>query len=422
MKTIRERLVIYKLAINDGLDYEEVRDAIFDNRINYKMLIESINEEKITLQNLVDGEYLKDSYYYYNTEEYRELHDGSICHQDECFWCEGNNEYYHDDDGVTCYRYRDSYTYSSDFAKNNSRFYYYDGDYYDSDALERNNLVIDINGDVCNQDDVYYWESDGEYHHEEEREDYVRPYHYSSKFTSKFFSTEPKFLIGFEIEKEDRDVKESMYIQDFEDNCPGWRKERDGSLDDESGYELISPTFELNTDEIFKLIKNNKTLVSHINAEKSNSCGGHINVSQVGLTGHELFDKVKGFTPFIHALYWKRIDKNYSKGKSNKTLKDENEKYQSVRIHNNRIEYRIISAVPDVRTLEWRTKLIELIMENQTDCPKQAFFLLHTENFMSHVRKMYSPDRWESLINRVVRYTLEFEGIVLNKDDINKAA
>jgi hypothetical protein len=35
---------------------------------------------------------------------------------------------------------------------------------------------------------------------------------------------------------------------------------------------------------------------------------------------------------------------------------------------------------------------------------------------------MYSPDRWESLINRVVRYTLEFEGIVLNKDDINKAA
>lgn len=420
MKTIKERLVLYKLALKEGLDYSEVKEVISD--LNYNKVISSIKDDLITLSQIVEGDYLSDGRYYYSAEEYRILADGSICHQDECFWCEGNQDYHHNDDGVTCYRYRDSYTYSRDYAENCGRYYLYDDEYYDHDALERNNLVIDVHGDVVDRDSVYYWESDGEYHHEEESEEYVRPYHHTHIFAKKYFSDNPKFLIGFEIEKEDRDVKESLYIKDFENACPGWRKERDGSLDDESGYELISPTFELNTSEIFNIIKSNKTLISHINAEKSNSCGGHINVSEVGFSGHELFDKVKGYNPFIHALYWKRINKNYSKGKNNKDLKEQNEKYQSVRIHNNRIEYRIISAVPDVRTLEWRTKLIELIMQNQTDCPKQAFFNLHTESFASHIRKMYSPERFESLINRVVKYTLEYEGIIINKDDINKAA
>jgi len=77
------------------------------------------------------------------------------------------------------------------------------------------------------------------------------------------FSESPKYYIGYEIEKEDTDVKLSININDFENKCYGWKKEKDGSLDCEKGYELISPKLELNVafDEIMDYINNNSKKV-----------------------------------------------------------------------------------------------------------------------------------------------------------------
>jgi len=267
---------------------------------------------------------------------------------------------------------------------------------------------------------IYIFGSDGCYHLSEEEdnsEDYVNGYHDGS-YQIKTFSDKPQFFIGFEIEKEDKEVKESIYINDFKEELPLWRKERDGSLDDESGYELISPTYELDIKQIKKDIKKSDTLLKHINANKSKSCGGHINISEDGLTGIELFNNLKGYTPLFHALYYGRVDKNYSKGKSNEKLLSDNEKYQSIKIHNNRVEYRIISAVPNFETLMWRAELMEFILKNQTECTKDAFFKLNT-TLLPLIKKTYNtPEKLNTLIDRVIEYTLKFENVTLTKETI----
>jgi hypothetical protein len=93
-------------------------------------------------------------------------------------------------------------------------------------------------------------------------------------------------------------------------------------------------------------------------------------------------------------------------------LQEENEKYQAIRIHSNRIEYRIVSAVPNIDTLIWRTRLIEYILNNKTENPKEAFFKVNTSPLKDLLMEMY-PDNFDQLINRLVKFTLQFENINL---------
>jgi hypothetical protein len=330
------------------------------------------------------------------------------------------DEYYPESEANIVHIGNADFYYSNRGIERHGELYEYRNEYYDIRALNNADLVLDYEGDVRRIDDVFYWESDGSYRDEPENEDdseeYLRGYH-DGRYKTLSFTKSPKFLIGFEIEKEDETVKESIYIDEFESNCPLWRKERDGSLNSDSGFELISPAFELKPKLIKEHITTNETLISHINADKGHSCGGHINLSEVGKTGLEFFESIKGFTPLIHALYHKRINVNYSKGKSNADLISENAKYQSIKIHSDRVEFRIISAVPNVETLLWRCELMNLITKNQTSDTKQAFFLIHTV-LRSHLAKMYKKDRMNELIDRVVKFTLEFEGIKLEKQTI----
>ena len=282
--------------------------------------------------------------------------------------------------------------------------------------MERYDLCLtEDTNEVMSTDDAFYSDEDGCWY-SEENEKYLRGYHDSNVSSEPVtFSEEPKFFIGFEIEKEDQDVKQSIVIRDFEKSCKGWKKERDGSLSDKSGFELISPCYELDSKKISQDIKNNEIILNHINAKhNTDTCGGHINISQKDLSGSELFEKIQGYTPLIHALYYKRIDKRFSKGKSNKDLKVENEKYQSVKIHGNRVEYRIVSAVPNFDTLMWRSKLFEIILNNQTASVTEGFFKCFTV-LKSHLEEMYpTKEAFDKLINRVVDFTANYEGINLN--------
>lgn len=379
-------------------------------------LVKSLNQDYITIKVFLKGYFLTDDYFY-NEDEYTTTREGSIAYTNDANYCEHFEEYTNEDT-FKVYIGRGEYFYCQD-AIDNLDLLVYGCEYYDNDALSRNDLVVMPNGDIENLDNVYYWESDGEYHYETEDEGYTRDYHSNTNVRFVEFTTDAKFFIGYEIEKEDQGVKESMNISEFEDNCPKWRKERDGSLDDESGYELISPAFELCPDKIEEAIRENKTLLKHINASiDTDTCGGHINVSEKGLSGEELFAKIEGYTPLFHALYYKRINKNYSKGKSNKDLKEQNEKYQSVRIHRNHLEYRIISAVPNIDTLMWRTRLFELILNNPTPCPKIAFFNAQTI-LKEHLSIMYQNGRFDRLSERIIEFTNTYEGIKLTINNNN---
>lgn len=390
---------------------------VFETKEKVQMALESLKQDYVCF-NEIENE---DFFYYrgliYSNNEYTTDYRGELLSMDEAFYCNGLEEYVHIEDTVTVYQYRDELSYSRRYVENSSDYYEFRGEYYDYDALSYNDLVwVEDVGEVWRQDEAYYHEGDNEWRsYEDESETYVRGYHNGS-YQSVNFDNKSKYRIGYEIEKEDRDVLQSISIGDFEDETGDvWRKEKDGSLNDESGYELISPTFELNIDKIFEHIESNEILVEHINADISSRCGGHIHLSERGLSGNQLFEKIKGYTPLFYALYYGRVDKNYCKGKNNNDLQDSNEKYQAIKIHSDRVEFRIISAVPNVKTLKWRTKLLMMILQHPTSDIIRAYYNVDTK-FTKLLKQTYNDEKLALLKDRFIENTRKFEGIEINKN------
>lgn len=404
---------LINFANEQGEKPRNLFDYIQENEAELDEIIESVKNDYCDLSDILNGDTFTRDGYYYNHDNYVIADDtDNVLHTDDANYCEYSETYVEGDVVEVYISRRNSVYWLESIAEDKA--YYYQGTYYSD--LSDHDLVMMHDGEIQHIDDVYYWESDGEYHYEEEEtEIYVNDYHHDPNTYNVNFTDNPRYFIGFEIEKEDKDVKESLYISDFNEACPNWKKERDGSLDDESGFELISPKFELSPDNIRQHIESNKTLLNHVNAQKSTACGGHINVSESEKSGAELFDEVKGYTPLFYALYHKRVDKNYCKGKKNSDLKEENDKYQAIKIHSNRIEFRIVSAVPNVNTLIWRARLIEFILNNKTDNVKEAFFKANTSPLKELLMEMY-PDNYDVLINRLVKFTLQFENINVNEN------
>lgn len=394
--------------------YEEF--APYNTRELVNQAIDSIGEELVTVEDIGFNNYFIHQNKMYSMNYYVILNDGDLCLKTYAFFCDGIDEYVHIDDTVSVIGRRgDTYLQSLEYVDDNSDFTYWQGEYYDENGVEWHNIIwVQDLGDYGYSEDYYYHEC-GEYYSfpqedEEGDEEYVRGYHNGS-YQTITFENKSKYRIGYEIEKEDNSVKECIEIRDFEEKTDHkWRKERDGSLNDYSGYELISPTFELDIDKIFEHIEGNEHLVAHINADISTSCGGHIHLSEQGLNGEEIFEKVKGYTPLFYALYYGRVDKTYSKGKSNRDLQNENEKYQAIKIHHDRIEFRIISAVPNVKTLKWRTKLLRMILEHPTDDVIKAYYNVDTK-FTKLLKQTYSDEKLVDLKERFVKFTRQFEGI-----------
>ena len=397
------------------MNYSELKILfeVLGNKNDVDYAVRSIRNSYVSLEEFDNDNYFRHNGYYYSIDEYCVTNRDYVILLEDAWYCEGLDEYVHYDDTAVCYERSGDTRYSREYLSRSSEHICFDGDYYDDYAQERNEIVyvVDI-GEYGYADDNYYDEEECEWY-SHNREEYIRGYHNGS-YQSITFNNKSKYRIGYEIEKEDEDVRNSIRIDNFEEKTHyKWRKEKDGSLSDESGYELISPTFEFNIDKIFEHIESNEQLVAHIDAGISYSCGGHIHLSEKGLDGNELFDKIKGYTPLFYALYYGRVDKNYSKGKSNRDLENDNEKYQAIKIHHDRVEFRIISAVPNVKTLKWRTKLLRMILENPTDDIIKAYYNVDTK-FTKLLKQTYSDDRLIKLKERFVAFTRQFEGIEIN--------
>jgi hypothetical protein len=387
---------------------------VLEAKQKVKKAIENIRSGYVSVEDIKSDNYFCSDYLLYSKDEYVMTQGGDVIDIDDSFYCEGIEDYVHIDDTSIVFEGRNECVYSNYYIENSSEYVYFDGNYYDRCALERHDIVyVEDTDEYSYMDNVFYHEYEGCYYSYPE-ESYVRGYHNGS-YQSLDFDGKSKFKIGYEIEKEDQSVRNSIDIEDFEDSTDNlWRKEKDGSLDDESGYELISPTFELDIEKIFEHIEGNDVLVSHINARTSTSCGGHIHISEEGLNGEELFDKIKGYTPFLYALYYGRVNKNYCKGKNNEDLKNDNEKYQAIKIHHNRVEFRIISSVPNVNTLKWRTKLLMMILQNPTDDIIKAYYNVDTK-FTKLLKQTYSDDKLIELKERFIKFTKQFENLDIKK-------
>lgn len=217
-------------------------------------------------------------------------------------------------------------------------------------------------------------------------------YHDTERVDAEPFTS--GFTIGFEVEKEDDDALRSVCAIDLYDET-NWAKERDGSLDDDSGYELVSPTYDLMSDKIDNDIKNSSDLMRLINARYSRACGGHIHLGCNEYSGRTFFDKLSPWVPLIYSLYVGRIGRDYCKVKKNQDIKYDEDKYQAIRIFDNRVEFRIISAVNDVDTLLWRRDLMRIIVQNLDSTPMKIVgeLLDQKSELYAHLRKQYTPSQ-----------------------------
>lgn len=307
-------------------------------------------------------------------------------------WADYGDEYLCTSSNNVYYGYYDS--------RNQGYFHSYDtihfGDeyYYDSD--------------VASQHGIVWSERHDEYMHENDLEDDISHTNagYHDLERKNKFNSNAKFTIGFEIEKEDSDAGDIHYRQLYNDTQ--WIKERDGSLDDYSGYELVSPAFNLYDDGLDKDIQDRR-LIQLINGNKSGSCGGHINVASKEYNTEQLFEGLSGFFPLLYSLYDGRIHKNYSKAKMKHKYYDR-DKYSAIFIKDHVVEFRIFSAVVNVKNLLWRRDLIRIMCENvnKSEVDVLRMLLNHKSKLYKHLRLVYSQDALIDKIELFVRNAEDF--------------
>jgi len=269
-----------------------------------------------------------------------------------------------------------------------------DGRYVGRDIFYNENIYPTINGEaigffMCedeeypvlgNENGFSYCRDDGRYRYDsnipsiddEESDDeesitevYVSPYHDGrSEYIRDSRAENNGFYIGFEIEKEDEDVRNSISISEFKAAFPHWRKERDGSLSGSSGYELISPILPLDIDFIREMFRYSPILTRHINADFSAKCGGHINISDENRPADILFDDIAGYFPILAALYPSRCNNDFSKLYGKIKMKGGIGGRSAFYLRSDRIELRIFPAVRNVENLIFRANLILYMMRN----------------------------------------------------------
>lgn len=307
-------------------------------------------------------------------------------------WSEYENNYLINDDDVY-YGWVSRRT--QDYFIGGNEELYIDDDYYLDENVARQHDYIHSERQDCW---VHYWEEDGS-------EANNADYHHLTRVNK--FDSSANFTIGFEIEKEDSDMVSICYDDLYQ--TTRWIKERDGSLDDSTGYELVSPAFNLYDDMLDQDINNHSVLRDLINADKSSDCGGHINVGSTIYNTTQLFEGLSGFFPLLYAMYEGRLSKTYSKAKKKHEYYNR-DKYSSIYIKDHVVEIRIPSAVIDVKNLLWRRDLVRIMVDNINKSELQVLRMMLNEKSKLHIhlRKVYSLDVIISKIKKFIKYSDEF--------------
>lgn len=295
----------------------------------------------------------------------------------------------------------------------------------------RSCITVIGDGDVyyCNyeyyfkflQDNCLFF-SDGKAYMTEESLPFIEQYGYH-EVTRVSKVHEDGFTVGFEVEKEDEHGRQSVCANRLY-NTTKWIKERDGSLDDDTGYELVSPTYNLMRDDIIEDINASADLRRLIDADYTTNCGGHIHIGHTAMSGEQFFNAFSSWIPMFYSLYVRRINKEHCRIKKNEDIIREREHYQSVIIYDDHIELRIPSAVPNVRTLTWRIELLRYMCNNLNASPiKIAQDMLNRKSKLNRIMaKQYDQN---GIVEKLRLYTffanrlLNFEGGKIKEENLD---
>ena len=213
------------------------------------------------------------------------------------------------------------------------------------------------------------------------------------------------FLIGFEIEKEDRSFPK-MLNEGFK--LPkGWICVKEDSLyygNGTYGFELVTPAYNL-TSQYRTILKSFDQAKDFLNANYTGSCGGHISVSKQGLSGVELAKIHKPMLSFFIALFPSRLkNRNINKLTFNESIDSErnNIKHKPFHCTGPRFELRMINAVKSKKQLIRRMKTIKWFLENE---PTYVHMIESMVNKNGELRKLYRPvyglESWQEISDRL---------------------
>ena len=339
------------------------------------------------------------SYSEYHGEEIDTTHDR--CRYG---WISRRDEGYFSAEDSVCFS--ESY-YSDDHVANQHGIYWSDrrGEYYDSNYESDD----DYDDDDENNDDDEYRGSD-------QSDNNSR---YDSLADVDKSTAKTVCRIGFEVEKEDENACGIHYRAVYDRT--GWGKERDGSLNERRGYELVSPIFDLFTNDMDNDLKD-EDLITLINASHSHKCGGHINISHSKYSPDELFEGISGFIPLLYSMYENRLDKYYSQAKRKHQYFVSRDKYSSFFIKDNRVEIRLPSAVKSVKNLLWRRDLMRIIMQNinASEVDVLKMIVNQRSKLYKHLRIIYTQSQVLTKIEKFIKYSKMYNNKVLDNVDVSK--
>lgn len=244
-------------------------------------------------------------------------------------------------------------------------------------------------------------------------------YHSSQQVKEIAMPMNVVFKIGVEIEKQSRLGAVNGANEIYHEF--GWKKERDGSLDDTIGYELVSPCYPLFTDDLINEAKAIETRFPNLidsNEDKANlgrfkeACGGHIHFSRSYTSGQDTFEMISGYMPLFYAIYKKRINITYCEAKEKYRMKNSvNTKYQAVKIMDKRIEFRIFPLVENIKTLEWRIGLLRIMANNPTDSFIEVANMLcdTSSDLHKHMLKIFTLDKLKRRMLDSIDMALDFD-------------
>ena len=250
-------------------------------------------------------------------------------------------------------------------------------------------IYVEDSGNVYHVDDQghYFRWSDrfDQYVEGSDSEDSRHGYHSGPR---RDYSDGATYRFGVEVEKEDYDVLTSYELSECDDT--GWSREEDGSLDDESGYEFVSPMFDLFGDRFDESLAD-PVVASHVNGDYSTSCGGHMSFSIKGHSGLETYNRVKGFVPLILSMYRGRLTNSYSTAYKDPVGRGRG----AINVANGYVEFRVFAAVRNVQNLKNRRDLLRIMANNLDRSPLYFIRMAMDESSELHqlLRRVYDRDK-----------------------------
>jgi hypothetical protein len=227
---------------------------------------------------------------------------------------------------------------------------------------------------------------------------------YASGINYDLSVDDDQWLFGVEVEKEDYDMKVSETAEKVLSNTL-WVKERDGSLGD-TGFELKSPMLPLGDDKT--IIDSFKSVEKYLNCASTEKCGGHINLSNKNESPKETVMRVKHSINLIYAMYPKRELIHYCQFKRFSRMINSRDKYQAIRMWDNRIEFRLFPAVETITQLKWRVGLVRILVSDRYSGMGLLSLLKEILNPKSviakHLSKVYSSDKLVDVCRRYVKF------------------